>query len=123
MEQYVGIPYNLMNCADLALKVQSDLYDKKYPDYKKPEGETPFLLSKAVKENLSSYTKEIDEPVEGCLILMKCRNRICHIGTYFEKNNRGFVLHTSDSFGSSIITSIANLHKYFISVEGFYQWR
>lgn len=124
-DRYIGIPFKTMNCADLALKVQKEVFNKKYDfDYIKPSCDSPFAYSVAIKKNLFDFMEsEIKEPYNGCAVLMKCRNRLNHIGTYYEYKKNRYVLHTSEAFGSSVIHKISDLKRLFIDIEGFYKWK
>ena len=125
MIQYVGIPFKDMNCGDLALKVQSEIYGNNFDySYVRPQSENVFAYSVAMKKNLFDFMEEeIKKPVDGCAVLMKIRGRLSHLGTYFKQNNTEYVLHTADQFGSSIIHKLCDLRKHNIDVEGFYKWK
>lgn len=122
-QKYIGIPYKDMNCARLALDIQEKEFGKKYNDYIEPKNDSPFSFSLAVRRNLPDYMDKISLPKHGCAVLMICRGRLSHIGTYLFIGNEGYILHTSESFQSSILTSIKDLKKYHIQIEGFYQWK
>lgn len=123
-ENYIGIPYSKANCADLAIMFQEKEFGKKYGEYVQPQCNSPFALSLAVKRNLMDFMEEkLSLPKHGCAVLLLCRGRLSHIGTYLHINNQDYVLHTSESFQSSILTLLKDLKKFNIQVEGFYQWK
>ncbi len=123
-ENYIGIPYSKANCADLAIMFQEKEFGKKYGDYIHPECKSPFALSLAVKRNLLDFMQEkLSLPNHGCAVLLLCRGRLSHIGTYLHINNQDYVLHTSESFKSSILTPLKDLKKFNIQIEGFYKWK
>lgn len=123
-DQYIGIPYKQANCADLAIMFQEKEFGKKYGEYVKPECKSPFALSLAVKRNLMDFMEDrLSLPKHGCAALLLCRGRLSHIGTYLRINEQDFILHTSESFQSSIMTAMRDLKKFGIQIEGFYQWK
>lgn len=123
-QNYIGIPYEKANCADLAIMFQENEFGKKYGEYVKPENKSPFGLSLAVKRNLMDFMEEkLPLPKHGCAVLLLCRGRLSHIGTYLRVNEQNYVLHTSESFKSSILTPMKDLKKFNIQIEGFYQWK
>lgn len=122
MKEYIGIPFSEKNCADLAIDIQREVYLKNVPDYERPEALTPFGYAYAIRKQLPDFTKQIEVEENGCLVLMRCRNRISHIGTLFYQGNVAYVLHTAEAFGSSVAHRLRDLSKYGYIVTGFYRW-
>lgn len=122
-EKYIGIPYKKANCADLALMIQKEEFGKEYAEYIAPENVNPFSFSLAIKRNLPDYMENILLPKHGCAVLLICRGRLSHIGTYLRINEMDYVLHTSESFKASLLTAMKDLKKYGIEIQGFYQWK
>ena len=122
MREYIGIPYSEKNCADLAIEIQRDVYRKRVRDYKKPEAKTPFGFAYAIRKQLPDFTTPIEVEEDGCLVLMRCRNRISHIGTLYYQGRVPYVLHTAEAFGSSVVHRLRDLKRYGYIVVGFYRW-
>lgn len=122
-QKYIGIPYDKANCADLALMIQENEYGKIYDSYERPENKTPFCLSKHLKKNIPNYLEKISLPKDGCAVLLCCRGRLNHIGTYFYINKEHYVIHTSDSFHYSLMTKLYDLKNFNIEIQGFYKWK
>lgn len=122
-QKYIGIPYSKANCADLALMIQKNEFGKEYIDYEKPESTSPFGYCRAVKKNIPNYLEERLIPINGCAVLLVCRGRLSHIGTYLNMNKTDYVIHTSERFKSSIMTPLHDLKKFGIEIQGFYSWK
>lgn len=69
------------------------------------------------------YTKPVDDPKEGDVVLMLCRNRPSHVGVYCDVNGEPSVLHAMENAGMVVLHRIRDLPKVFLSVEGFYKWK
>lgn len=122
--EYIGIPFTNMNCGELALCIQREVFGKKLIPLQRPDDRNPFHYSRLVKENVMNYLKEkIDVPLEGCCVLMKAMNRLSHVGVYSKINKRDYVIHSMDSFKSSVLHQIKDLKTYGYEVEGYYTWK
>lgn len=118
----VGIPYEKMNCWDLAVKFYKDYlgYDLStiYTGPIPAEG----TATKAFRENTKNLIftnkgefEEIkDRPKFGDLLVIKLFGIECHIGIYL---GRGKFLHTSSKAGSIV----DGAHKYRKLIVGCYR--
>jgi len=122
---YIGIPYSNMNCVEFVLCVEREVFNRKFPHPVRPTERNPFHYNRLLQENMMNYISEpkLDKPVEGCCVLMKAMNRLNHVGVFVKIKSKEYVLHSLDSFKSSILHQVKDLPKYGITVEGYYSWK
>ena len=127
LDRFVGIPYcpRHMDCADLAILVQRDLFGREVVLAGKRL--RPLDLQAQAKV-IAAYCAElgvrIDRPQDGDAVLMRdfCQQQAGHIGTFFFINYAPHVLHTSHKLGASVLHRVQDLQGYGLVVEGFYRW-
>lgn len=128
VDRFVGIPYDarLMDCADLALLVQRELFGH--------EALLPGKRPRPLRDDeqaraLCAYTQQLADPVaqpqDGDLVLMRELGaaQAGHIGTYFFLNYTRYVLHTTALLGASVLHRLHELSATGLIVEGFYRWK
>lgn len=122
--QYIGIPFSNMNCGELAVCIQREVFGRTFERTKIPATENPFEYSKIVRQGMLDYlTDKILHPVEGCCVLMKAMKRLSHVGVYTKIGSREYVIHSVDSFKSSMLHQVKDLKIYGYEVEGYYAWK
>lgn len=127
LDRFVGIPYcpRHMDCADLAILVQRDLFGREVVLAGKRL--RPLDLQAQAKV-IAAYCAELsvrtDRPKDGDAVLMRdfCQQQAGHIGTFFFINYAPHVLHTSHKLGASVLHRVQDLQGYGLVVEGFYRW-
>ncbi|WP_417283854.1 hypothetical protein [Comamonas sp.] len=128
LDRFVGIPYcpRHMDCADLALLVQRDLFGRQVVLAGKRA--RPLDLD-AQAAAIAGYCSELGRPVtqpqDGDAVLMRDigADHAGHIGTYVFTNYAPHVLHTSHKLGASVLHRVQDLPGYGLAVEGYFRWK
>ncbi len=130
LDRFIGIPYceQTMDCADLAVMVQSDLFGRVINI---PGRRQRMAAPRATIERMVCGTDamageladriERDELRDGDLVLM--RSETLHIGTVFDLSGALWVLHAFANVGHSTLHRLRDLPALGLSVEGFYRCR
>lgn len=123
-DKYIGEPYipEVGDCAALAAKVNYEQF-KKLPDLPNSHAETLREQSKQIVELKDDLAVKIDEPFDGCPVLLIGRGRLCHIGVMCWIANEWWVLHADQSAGFVVRQRLRELTRLHYKVEGFYQWK
>lgn len=106
---YIGIPYELegssrsgCDCWGLARLVLRDQFGKSLPDFAH-FGLTPTELEALVdKSKPLAGVEKIIYPELGCLVLMKIRGAVCHIGVVVGGPGEKNLLHTLYAHDSAL---------------------
>lgn len=131
-EKYVGLPVgNGFDCASLAELVVREVFGKvinlpKERDYARVE--KPIAKFHAMQEQIQQWkghvAQRIQEPIEGCGVLLYTRGYKQHIGIYAEIQGEGWILHAcSFRIGPQVVLQrerVLNVHG--IRIEGYYRW-
>lgn len=127
LDQFIGIPYcpRHMDCADLALLVQRELFGRRVVLAGKRA--RPLELgaqAQAIAGYCAALGTAVERPQDGDAVLMRdfAADQAGHIGTYVFTNYAPHVLHTSHKLGSSVLHRVQDLQGYGLIVEGFYRW-
>lgn len=128
LDRFVGIPYcpRHMDCADLALLVQRELFGR---DVVLAGKRARPLQADAQAAAIAAYCTELAKrtelPQDGDAVLMRDGGAPMagHIGTYFFINYAPHVLHTSRALGGSRLHRVQDLRGFGLTVEGYYQWK
>lgn len=122
--EYIGIPYSHMNCSEFALCVQREVFNRDLPTPIQPTEKNAFHYNKLLQQNMFDYIHtKIENPIEGCCVLMKAMRRLSHVGVYTKIGAKEYVIHSIDSFKSSVLHQIKDLPMYGFEVEGYYAWK
>lgn len=123
-DKYIGEPYvpEVGDCAALAAKVNYEQF-KKLPDLPNSHADTLRDQSKQIVELKDDLAVKIDEPFDGCPVLLIGRGRLCHIGVMCWIANEWWVLHADQSAGFVVRQRLRELTRLHYKVEGFYQWK
>ena len=129
LDRFIGIPYcpRRMDCADLAMLVQRDLFGRQVL----LAGKRPRPLDTVAQDMaLNAYTRQLADPVatpqDGDLVLMREPGAAVagHAGTYFFINYAPHVLHTAAWMqGGSTLHRLQDLPALGLTVEGYYKWK
>ncbi len=127
-QKYVGLDYvaGEFDCADLAVLVQRELFGREVPlpaTRRRPGG----ARGQAREINLwrDALAVPIDAPVTGCAVLLSEPDgggRTWHVGTVFMDAHQAWVLHNNFAQGSAALQRLADLRRWGMRLEGFYQW-
>ncbi|CUA99240.1 hypothetical protein [Comamonas thiooxydans] len=128
LDRFTGIPYcpRHMDCADLALLVQRELFGRQVVLAGKRA--RPLELdgqAAAIASYCSELGMAVELPQDGDAVLMRDFDveQAGHIGIYVFTNYAPHVLHTSHKLGSSVLHRVQDLQGYGLIVEGYYRWK
>lgn len=124
VERFVAIPYDEreFDCADLVVLVQRALFGRtvQLPG-RRPRG----VEGQAALGELSRpYGRRTDMPQDGDLVLMveHGQKRPGHAGVFFFLAHEGWVLHTNERNGCSVLHRVRELPDFGLRIEGYYAW-
>lgn len=122
-ERFVGIPYDAdrFDCADLVAHVRREAHchEVRLPNAR-PRGHAGQL---ALGELSRQYADPIDDPEDGCLVLMKRKAGVGHVGLFYLIAGEGWVLHTNETNGMSVLHRVRDLPTWGAKIVGYYRWR
>lgn len=127
--RFIGIPYcpRRMDCADLAILVQRELFGKTvFLAGKRPRPLQPAEQDAAIDAYRDQLAAPVEHPQDGDAVLMRepGAERAGHIGTYFFINYAPHVLHTAAWMqGGSTLHRLQDLSSLGLTVEGYYRWK
>jgi hypothetical protein len=123
-DKYIGQPYVLGtgDCATLAAKVNLDRFQK-LPDLPQSHAVTLRGQTNQIIDLKDDLAVKIDEPFDGCPVLLIGRGRLCHIGVMCWIANAWWVLHADQSAGFVVRQRLSELTRLHYKVEGFYKWK
>ena len=128
LDRFIGIPYSArhMDCADLALLVQRELFGREVAlAGKRPRPLREDEQAQVLAAHCAELGQRTDAPQDGDAVLMMDAGAPVagHLGTYFFVNYAPCVLHTSHALGASVLHRVQDLRAYGLTVEGFYRWK
>ena len=118
LDRLVGIPYRPdFNCAHFVEMVQRELYGR---EVHLPGGGPRTPAARAAEFGLAPT----DAPKDGDLVLMFDfgRKRADHVGVYFHLAHEGWVLHSNEKNGCSVLHPMRELGALGLRLEGAYAW-
>lgn len=121
-ERYVGIPYAEADCAELAARVQREVFAREI-HIPTERGCGLRGLTRQIERLKDDYAARTDSPTEGDGVLMVSRGRLEHIGIYCDIAGTAYVLHAMRSAGQVVLHRIRDLAHQGLAVEGYYAWR
>lgn len=123
-DKYIGEPYlpSVGDCAALATKISKNEFGK---DILLPlnHAETNREQTKQILDLKTEFAEKIDQPFDGCPVLLVTRGNLCHIGVMCWIGNDWWVLHADRSAGFVVRQRLRELTKLFYQLEGFYRWK
>lgn len=123
LDRYVGIPYceDTFDCADFVALVQRELYGR---DVSLPNGRERGDRGYAVVAGrVDQYATPTDTPADGDLVLMGRKGRKGgHVGLYFYLDHEGYVLHSNETDGVSVLHRVRDLPDFGTTIHGYYKW-
>lgn len=129
LDRFIGLSYcpRRMDCADLAILVQRELFGKSVQlAGKRPRPLHPAKQDAAVDAYRDQLAVPVEQPQDGDAVLMRepGAERAGHIGTFFFINFAPHVLHTAAWMqGGSTLHRLQDLSALGLTVEGFYRWK
>lgn len=127
LDRFIGIPYcpRHMDCADLALLVQRELFDRHVVlAGKRARPLEPDAQAAVIASYCSELGTAVERPQDGDAVLMRDFDaaQAGHIGVYVFTNYAPHVLHTSHKLGASVLHRLQDLRGYGLVVDGYYRW-
>jgi hypothetical protein len=118
-DAYIDIPHTALDCAQLVERVLREQfgYGRRFP---RRASDDLDHRSNLIVDNAADYARRIDQPRDGCGVLIWARGRRAHMGLYCLIDHAPYVLHSDAGFGASVRTPLARLRGY--RVEGYYEW-
>ncbi|MBS3018532.1 hypothetical protein DJFAAGMI_01264 [Comamonas sp. PE63] len=128
LDRFVGIAYcpRHMDCADLALLVQRELFGREVVlAGKRPRPLGPGDQAAAMAAYCSELGLAVAQPQDGDAVLMRDAgtDQAGHIGIYVFTDYAPQVLHASHKLGASVLHRLQDLAGYGLAVEGYYRWK
>ncbi|WP_140725469.1 C40 family peptidase [Pseudomonas sp. Hp2] len=123
--RFTQIPYDeaSFDCADLVVMVQRELFGR---EIELPSQRPRGVQGQAVIGRLSrSYARRREgSPQDGDLVLMidHGQRRPGHAGVFFFLAHEGWVLHTNEQNGCSVLHRTRELSGWGLRIEGYYEW-
>lgn len=121
--RYIGRPYSETNCAELAARVQREVFGL---EIALPDAMPTFAghQSKMIDALGADYAYRVTAPADGDAVLMRCRGRLSHVGVYCDfGRGYGYVLHAMKSAGQVVLHRVRDLARVNLDLEGYYRWR
>lgn len=125
-DQYIGRPYikGDADCARLLCQVRREVFHGAVPSDVEAERKASRLGRAAqMEDGVREYGIRTDAPVEGDAVLMFSLGRPSHIGAFCLVDGEPSVLHAMENAGMVVRHKIRDLHRVFLSVEGYYRWK
>jgi len=119
---YEGIKYceATLDCADFVALVQRELFGR---NVQLPNGRPRGTRGQLALGELSKpYGTRTESPKDGDLVLMIESGRPAHAGIYFWLAHEGWVLHSCERIGESVLHRVRELPDMGAPIEGFYSW-
>lgn len=126
LQAYVGRPYEVgaFDCADLAVLVQREVFDRAVHLPTHPQGGAGQRA--AVLRHRDALAHRVAVPFTGAAVLLTDVNgkgdEHWHIGTTAIMRGEVWVLHNSYSTGGVRMDTLADLQAWGMRFEGFYAW-
>lgn len=123
MIEYIGIPYDELNCAELVAEVMEKEFSRAdiaarlrgFPEHKQDQKSQ----SRAIAECWPALAQKVETPKHGDGVILKVGTRLSHMGVVVDTPKGLQVLHTVKNMGSVI----EPLNKMLTcTIEGFYRW-
>lgn len=118
---YIDIPHSRLDCAELVQLVLREQFGRCY-EFPKKESQDLFHRAALITKHARDFAEPIDQPHDGCGVLMLSRGRMAHVGLYCAID-QGYVLHSDAAFGSSTRIPINRMVPPRYRIKGFYAWR
>ena len=125
-DKYIGAPYvrGEADCARLFCRVSHEVFGREIPGAADLDRAVSRLGRAAqMSDGVSTLGKPTNTPHEGDAVLMICNGRPSHIGVFCVVDGERSVLHAMENAGMAVRHALRDLPRYFLSVEGFYEWK
>jgi hypothetical protein len=120
-DRFLNIPHAQLDCAQLVQKVLAEHYSRSI-QFPQKQSNNLFHRAALITQHARDFARPIDQPVEGCGVLMYGRGRMAHMGIYCVLNGIGHILHSDSLFGHSTLLPFARAQPPLYKLQGFYEW-
>ncbi len=120
-DSYIDIPHDVLDCAQLVERVLHEQFGRTDIHFPRRQADDLAHRSALITGHQADFAARIEEPVDGCGVLMMARGRRAHIGLYCLIQGSPYVLHSDALFGKSVRIPMSRLLLRY-RIEGFYQW-
>ena len=125
VERWVGIPYDeaACDCADLVMQVQRALFAREVAlPGRRPRGRRGSAELGALSR--AQAVPREGPPQDGDLVLMieRGQHNPGHAGVFFFLAHEGWVLHSNETNGCSVLHRVRDLPEFGLRIEGYYRW-
>lgn len=111
----------MLDCAQLVERVLHEQFGRADIHFPRRQADDLAHRSALITGHQADFAARIEEPVDGCGVLMMARGRRAHIGLYCLIQDSPYVLHSDALFGKSVRIPMSRLLLRY-RIEGFYQW-
>lgn len=122
LDAYVGLPYSEeFDCADFVALVRRELFghEVRLPNGRE-RGDRGYAV---VAGRVDQYATPTDSPVDGDLVLMgRAGKKGGHVGLYFLLDHEGWVLHSNETDGCSVLHRVRELPGFGTTIKGYFAW-
>lgn len=125
-ERYIGQEYSSgsADCARLLARVRREVFSLPVPsDIEVERAASRLGRAGQMSDLVEAYGQPTETPRDGDAVLMICRGRPSHIGAYALIDGEPCVLHAMENAGHVVLHKIRDLHRVFLTVEGYYTWK
>lgn len=121
-DAWVGINYvdNEYDCAHFTEEVIQEVFGHK--DFILPQNREDGVRgwSRQIEEN-KPLVKQITQPKDGDIVIMRMGKKLNHIGVYAKINGLPYVIHNLRTAGAVVLHRISDLPRINIEIEGYYE--
>lgn len=123
LDRFIGIPYSEadFDCADFVSHVRRELYghEVRLPNGRE-RGDRGYAV---VSGRVEQYATPTETPADGDLVLMGRKGRKGgHVGLYFHLDHEGYVLHSNETDGCSVLHRSRDLPDFGTTIKGYFAW-
>jgi hypothetical protein len=123
-DKYLGEPY-VQETGDCAVFVEKVTKAEFGIDPQLPTSHALTLRNQAdqILSAKDNFAIKIDNPTDGCPVLLIARAQVCHIGVMCFIADEWWVLHADKGVGFVVRERLRDITKYRYKIEGFYKWK
>ncbi len=117
-KQYIDGEYD---CLDFVLEVLSAEYGVKtsiIPNH----GSCTLDQQRQIKDRVDDYSIVMDNPVDGCAVLLKQGLRCRHLGIYYIRKKVGYIIHNSPCAKSVVQVPAYRISEHGCEIDRYLKW-
>ena len=123
-DKYLGEPYvkQTGDCAAFVQRVTRAEFGFD-PPIPLSHADTLREQAKQIHSTKEDLAVKIDQPFEGCPVILESRGRTSHVGMMCFMVGEWWVLHADQTIGFVVRERLRDITKLRYKVEGFYKWK